>query len=97
MYLFFLLFVFVFPYCHVCFWQGKGLTRGFLVCDVFCVFVTFPHGVLGQVRYLIVSIPDLCFFLSFILTCAVVELLRPDLHHRTENLPQQSFMNTHKN
>ena len=24
-----------------------------------CVFVTFPCGVLGQVRYLIVSIPDL--------------------------------------
>ena len=25
----------------------------------YCVFVTFPCGVLGQVRYLIVSIPDL--------------------------------------
>ena len=25
-----------------------------------CVFVTFPCGVLGQVWYLIVSIPDLC-------------------------------------
>ena len=33
-----------------------------LVCDVFCVcvFVTFPCGVLGQVWYLIVLIPDLC-------------------------------------
>ena len=34
-----------------------------------CVFVTFPYGVLGQVWYLIVSIPDLCqlsyFELSF--------------------------------
>ena len=26
-----------------------------------CVFVTFPYGILGQVRYLIVSIPILCF------------------------------------
>ena len=25
-----------------------------------CVFVTFSYGVLGQVCYLIVSIPDLC-------------------------------------
>ena len=25
-----------------------------------CVFVTFPCGVLGQVLYLVVLIPDLC-------------------------------------
>ena len=25
-----------------------------------CVFITFPCGILGQVWYLIVSIPDLC-------------------------------------
>ena len=31
-----------------------------LVCDVYCGFVTFPYGILGQVWYLIVSIPDLC-------------------------------------
>ena len=34
-----------------------------LVCDVllfFFFFVTFPCGVLGQVWYLIVAIPDLC-------------------------------------
>ena len=31
-----------------------------LVCDVWYVFVTFPCGILGQVWYLIVSIPDLC-------------------------------------
>ena len=29
-----------------------------LVCDV-CVFVTFPCGILRQVWYLILSIPDL--------------------------------------
>ena len=31
-----------------------------LVCDVYCDFVTFPLGILGQVWYLIVSIPDPC-------------------------------------
>ena len=34
---------------------GKGLT-----CWLSCVFVTFPYCVLGQVWYLIVSIPDPC-------------------------------------
>ena len=31
-----------------------------LVCDVYCDFVTFPFGILGQERYLIVSISDPC-------------------------------------
>ena len=31
-----------------------------LVCDVNCGFVTFPCDTLGQVWYLIISIPDLC-------------------------------------
>ena len=31
-----------------------------LVRDVYCDFITFPFGVLGQVRYLNVSIPDSC-------------------------------------
>ena len=29
-----------------------------LVCDVNCDFVSFPFGILGQVWYSIVSIPD---------------------------------------
>ena len=37
-----------------------------LVCDVYCDFVTFPFGILGQVWYLIVSIPDLAVFLTLI-------------------------------
>ena len=57
-------------FCYLCFvfvmlsslfiaalWSaaGKGLKPvGSLVCDVTCVFVTFPCGVLGQVWYLIV-------------------------------------------
>ena len=31
-----------------------------LVGDVYCIFVTFPYGILGQVWYLIVLFPDLC-------------------------------------
>ena len=38
----------------------KGLTRWLLFVMFNCVFVTFPYGILGQVRYLIVLIPDLC-------------------------------------
>ena len=37
-----------------------------LVCDVNCVFVTFPCGILVQVWYLIVSIPDLCHLSYFL-------------------------------
>ena len=36
---------------------GKELA---LVGDVYCIFVTFPCGILEQMWYLIVSFPDLC-------------------------------------
>ena len=42
-------------YCLVCFLQpcdhllGNGRPLGCLVCDVSCVFVTFPYGVPDQV------------------------------------------------
>ena len=39
-------------------WERADLLA--LICDVYCGFVTFPCGILGQVWYLIVSIPDLC-------------------------------------
>ena len=39
---------------------GKGLTSWLSFVMFNCVFVTFPCGFLGQVWYLIVSIPDLC-------------------------------------
>ena len=40
-------------------WERADLLA--LLCVMFsCVFVTFPYGVLGQVWYLIVSIPDIC-------------------------------------
>ena len=47
---------------YMCFvvtcWERADLLA--LVCDVYCEFVTFSIGILGQVWYLIVSIPDLC-------------------------------------
>ena len=39
-------------------WEMADLLS--LVSDVYCCFVTFPCGILGQVWYLIVSIPDHC-------------------------------------
>ena len=39
-------------------WERANLLA--FVGDVFCIFVTFPCGILGQVWYLIVSFPDLC-------------------------------------
>ena len=44
-----------------------------LVGDVYCNFVTFPCGILGQVWNLIVSFPDLC-LLSYFYCCYVVIL-----------------------
>ena len=39
---------------------GKGLTSWLSFVVLNCVVVIFPFGILGQVWYLIVSIPDLC-------------------------------------
>ena len=41
----------------VTFWERADLLA--LVGDVYCIFVTFPCGILRQVWYLIVSFPDL--------------------------------------
>ena len=51
------------------FWSpaGKRLTSWLSFMVLNCVIVTFPFGILGQVWYLIVSIPDLCPFLTLIL------------------------------
>ena len=46
---------------------GKGLTSWLLFVMFNCVFLTFPCGILGQVWYLIVLIPDLC-RLSYLLS-----------------------------
>ena len=40
---------------------GKGLTSWLLLVMFYCIFVTFPLGIMGQMRYLTVSFPDLCY------------------------------------
>ena len=48
-------------------WERPGLLA--LVGDVYCIFVTFLCGILGQVWYLVVSSPDICrFWSTFLLT-----------------------------
>ena len=59
--------LFMFRVCHVVLsvhcclvatcWERADLLA--LVCDVYCGFVTFPCGILDQVCYSIVSVPDL--------------------------------------
>ena len=53
---------------HCCFvitcWGRADLLA--LVGDVYCIFDTFPCGILGLVWYLIVSIPDLAVFLTLL-------------------------------
>ena len=46
-------------------WEMADLLA--LVGDVYCIFATFPCGILGQVWYLIVSFPDLYLLFTFIL------------------------------
>ena len=41
---------------------GIGLTTWLSFVMLNCVFVTFPCGILGQMWYLVVSIPDICPF-----------------------------------
>ena len=57
----------MFVFCSILFtyWERADLLA--LLCVMFfCVLVTFSYGVLGQVWYLIVSILDLCLFLTFV-------------------------------
>ena len=44
-------------------WERTGLLA--LDDDVYCIFVTVPCGILGQVWYLIVSFPDFCLLSYF--------------------------------
>ena len=50
---------------------GKWLSSWLLFVMFNCVFVTFPCGILGQVWYLIGSIPDL-YRLSYFLTMSLL-------------------------
>ena len=51
---------------------GKRADLLALVCDVYCNFVTFSFVILGQVWYLIVSIPDPCCLSYFLPTKQLV-------------------------
>ena len=59
----------VFASVHCCFVVIMAL-----VGDVYCIFVTFPCGILGQVSYLIVSFPDRCrlSYFSELLTARII-------------------------
>ena len=51
----------------VTFWEKAN--RLALLCVVFsCVFATFQCGVLGQVCYLILSIPNICLLTDFVIS-----------------------------
>ena len=50
---------------------GKVLTSWLLFVMFNCVFVIFPCDILGQVWYLIVSIPDLCRLSNFVISKTV--------------------------
>ena len=47
---------------------GRWLTSWLLFVMFNCDFVTFPCGIMDQVWYLIVSIPDLCCLLTLFYT-----------------------------
>ena len=57
-----------FPSVHCCLvvtcWERADLLA--LVGDIYCIFVTFPCGILGQMLYLIVSCPVLCSLSYFV-------------------------------
>ena len=60
---------------------GKGLTSWLSFVMFNCVFVTLPCGILGQVWYLIVSIPDLC-RLSYFIHLYIFEHASISLDHK---------------
>ena len=75
--------------CLLCFralWSpaGKGLTSWLLFVMFNCVFVTIPCGILGQVWYLIVSIPELWRFSYFKYSVAVKDRAVFSIYDRTK-------------
>ena len=51
-------------------WERAGLLA--LAGDIYCVFVTFPYCILGQVWYLIVSFPDFCRLSYFVYPSKII-------------------------
>ena len=67
----------VYMYLVVTCWEGADLLA--LVCGVLLCVCYFPIGILGQVWYLIVSIPDLCTLTYFHMqasSCKIQGLLK---------------------
>ena len=50
-----------------------------LVGEVYCIFVNFPFGILGQVWYSIVSFPNLCLLSYFVEPYFMICFLLPYL------------------
>ena len=62
-------------------WSPAGKELATWLSCMLCLlcFVSFPCGVLGQVSYLIVSIPDLClltYLFSVCLVCSALEYVQ---------------------
>ena len=67
-------------------WERAGLLA--LVGDVYCIFVTFPCGILGQVWYWIISFLDLCslpYFYSCKLKYAKIRSILLSYEHFIDN------------
>ena len=75
-------YVFASIHCYlvVTCWERADLLA--LVGDVYCIFVTFHCGILGQVWYLIVSSPDFCCLSYFLYLCLSVIFLFDDALHK---------------
>ena len=73
-----IVFVMLSRLCIAALWspEVKGLTSWLLFVMFYCHFVTFPFGILRQVWYLIVSMPDHCSLLTLHNDCSHIE----DLH-----------------
>ena len=70
-----------------------------------CVFVTFPYGVPGQVRYLIVSLPDHCLRIYFksklfksmkVIKKAKIKNIYNQVPNLNRNIIRESEKNTRK-
>ena len=66
--------------------EGKGLTAWLLFVMFIVIFLHFPFGILGEVWYLIVSIPDPC-CLSYMMQPVFHSVLFTTLYVYTYVLP----------
>ena len=75
----------------VIYWEMTNLLA-LLYVMFHCLFVTFPCGVPGQVWYLIVSVPDLCFlpyFVNAVFSVFLLEYYRKRIMRRSRKLCQR--------